>query len=61
MRPTKAPKGNYTTITGLVVAVLGRIPAAPGDRIKLDDYTIEVTSVSRHAVTGMLLRPRTAD
>jgi putative hemolysin len=55
------PKGDYTTIAGLVVAALGRIPTAPGDRVRLADYTIEVTSVSRHAVTGVLLRPRTAN
>jgi putative hemolysin len=55
------PKGDYTTIAGLVVAALGRIPTAPGDRVKVADSTIEVASVSRHAVTGVLLRPRTAD
>lgn len=49
------PKGNFTTIAGLVVAALGRIPTAPGDRVGLGDLTIEVTSVSRHAITGVRL------
>lgn len=50
------PKGDYTTIAGLVVAALGRIPTAPGDRVGLANCTIEVTSVSRHAITGVRLR-----
>lgn len=53
-----APPGGYTTIAGLVVAALGRIPTVPGDRIELTDHTIEVTSVRRHAVTGVRLNPK---
>lgn len=54
------PTGDYTTIAGLVVAALGRIPTAPGDRVRVADHTIEVTAVNRHAITGVLLSPRTA-
>jgi len=54
------PKGDYTTIAGLVVAALGRIPTAPGDRVRLPDCTIEVTSVGGHAVTGVRLSQRSA-
>ncbi|WP_333891560.1 hemolysin family protein [Mycolicibacterium gadium] len=49
------PKGDYTTVAGFVVAALGRIPTAPGDRVGLSDCTIEVTAVSRHAITGVRL------
>ncbi|MGZ8705620.1 MAG: hemolysin family protein, partial [Aeromicrobium sp.] len=55
------PKGDYTTIAGLVVAELGRIPSAPGDRVELPDCTVEVTSVGRQAVTGVRLSQRTAE
>jgi len=54
------PKGDYTTIAGLVVAALGRIPHAAGDRIDLRVCTITVTAVGRHAITEVLLTPRPA-
>lgn len=43
--PASVPKVDYTTIAGLVVAALGRIPTSPGDRVKLPECTIEVSSV----------------
>jgi putative hemolysin len=53
------PKGGYTTIAGLMVATLGRIPTAPGDRVDLPCCVLEVTSVGRHAITGVRLSRRT--
>jgi putative hemolysin len=55
---TDAPWGDYATIAGLVLAALGRIPTQPGDRVRLADWTVEVTSVERNAITGVRLRPR---
>lgn len=55
------PKGNFATIAGLVVADLGRIPTAPGDHFALPGFTLEVTSVSSDAVTGVRLTRHTAD
>ncbi|HYO02361.1 MAG TPA: hemolysin family protein [Mycobacterium sp.] len=55
------PKGDFTTVAGLVVAALGRIPTGPGDRVGLPECTIDVTSVSRHAITGVRLSQRTAE
>lgn len=49
--PIGLPKGDYTTIAGLVLAVLGRIPTVPGDRVDLPQCTIEVTEVSPRAIT----------
>ena len=51
----RVPKGDYTTIAGLVVAQLGRIPTVPGDRVDLPDCTVEVTAVGGHAVTEVKL------
>jgi putative hemolysin len=51
------PDGDYTTIAGLVIALLGRLPTKPGDRVPLDGWTAEVTAVEGHAVTGLRLRP----
>ncbi|WP_028922140.1 hemolysin family protein [Pseudonocardia acaciae] len=52
-----APRGDYTTVAGLVLAVLERIPDAPGDTVALTDWTVEVTEVAHHAITGVRLRP----
>jgi putative hemolysin len=55
---TDAPRGDYTTIAGLVLAALERIPERPGDRVDLADWSIEVTAVEQHAITGVRLHPR---
>jgi putative hemolysin len=49
------PPGDYATIAGLVLTVLGRIPTVPGDRVVLTDWTIEVTAIAHHAVTEVRL------
>jgi len=47
------PEGDYATVAGLVLVALGRIPTEPGDRVQLTDWTIEVTAVEHHAITGV--------
>jgi putative hemolysin len=49
------PKGDYATIAGLVLTVLGRIPTGPGDRVVLTEWTVEVTAVAHHAITEVRL------
>ncbi|ACY95634.1 MULTISPECIES: hemolysin family protein [Thermomonospora] len=51
------PPGGYTTVAGLVLASLGRIPERPGDRVRAGGWIIEVTAVDRHAITGVRIRP----
>jgi putative hemolysin len=51
------PEGPYSTIAGLVLHRLGRIPDAPGDVVVIDRWEIEVTSVAGRAITGVRLRP----
>lgn len=53
-----APAGDYTTIAGLVLSLLGRIPTAPGDCIDLPPYRLVVTGVGRHAITEVRILPR---
>ncbi|MCV7223685.1 hemolysin family protein [Mycolicibacterium elephantis] len=53
-----APDGDYTTVAGLVLAELGRIPTAPGDRVELADWSIQVTGTRHHAITEVCLVPR---
>lgn len=47
---------DYTTISGLLMARLGRVPE-PGDAIEVDGWTIEVLEVAAHAVARVMLRP----
>jgi len=53
-----APRGDYTTVAGLVLAALERIPERPGDRVEFADWSIEVTAVAHHAITAVRLYPR---
>lgn len=53
-----APRGDYTTVAGLVLATLERIPERPGDRVEFADWSIEVTAVAHHAITAVRLHPR---
>lgn len=55
---TDAPPGDYTTIAGLVLVSLGRIPAGSGDHVELADWTIEVSGVGQNAITEVRLIPR---
>jgi putative hemolysin len=49
--------GDYTTVAGLVLSLLGRIPDAPGDVVDVEGWSIEVLAVAHHAVTQVCLRP----
>ncbi|MFD7659106.1 hemolysin family protein [Actinosynnema sp. NPDC059797] len=51
-----APEGDYTTVAGLVLLVLGEIPERPGDRVTVSGWSIEVLEVAHHAVTSVRLR-----
>lgn len=53
-----APRGDYTTIAGLVLVVLGRIPESAGDRVELTDWTVEVVAVARNAITEVRIIAR---
>ena len=48
---------DYTTVAGLVLSRLGRIPDEPGDHVETAGYRIDVTAVDRHAITEVRLRP----
>lgn len=49
--------GPYTTVAGLILDRLGRIPDTPGDRIHLEGWTVEVTDVQHNAITGVRAIP----
>jgi putative hemolysin len=49
--------GDYATVAGIVLSLLGRIPDVPGDVVELEGWSIEVLAVAHHAVTQVRLRP----
>jgi len=51
-----APPGPYSTIAGLVLVLLGRIPEQPGDVVRVSGWRIEVLEVEHHAITQVRLR-----
>jgi putative hemolysin len=51
------PEGPYTTVAGLVLDRLGRLPE-PGDVVTLQDWSIEVQKVSDNAIRSVRLSPR---
>ena len=55
---TDFPSGDYTTIAGLVLSVLGRIPTESGDHVEVANYRLDVTAVDRNAITEVRVRPR---
>ena len=50
------PKGPYTTVAGLVLDRLGRLPA-PGETVRVDGWQLEVLAVDHHAITTLRLAP----
>jgi putative hemolysin len=50
------PRGEFTTVAGLILHELGRVPERPGDTVTLSDWTFEVVDVSRHAITRVRVR-----
>ena len=52
------PSGDYTTVAGLALKLLGRIPDSPGDEVDVDGWRIEVLGVAHHAITQVRLSRR---
>lgn len=50
------PRGEYTTVAGMVITALGHLPTQAGETVTIDQWTAQVTAVDRHAVTGVRLR-----
>ncbi|MFD9950774.1 transporter associated domain-containing protein [Nonomuraea sp. NPDC059023] len=43
--------GDFTTVAGLLLAVLCRVPGMPGASVMLDGWHLEITAMDRHAIT----------
>lgn len=49
------PEGDYTTIAGLFVDRLGRVPDHPGDRIQVEDWILEAVEIRGRRVQRIRL------
>ncbi|MGC5022351.1 hemolysin family protein [Micromonospora sp. DT47] len=47
---------DYTTVAGLVLAGLGRLPTGPGETVRLPGLTVEVVAVADRAIRRVRLR-----
>ena len=55
---TPPDEGDYTTVAGMVLAVLGHIPTEPGETVELPQFTAEVVEVTGRAITRVRVRPK---
>lgn len=55
VRLESAGSGDYTTVAGLMLMHLGRVPTAPGDTVALEGWRAEVIEVGHHAITKIRL------
>ncbi|MEU6726356.1 hemolysin family protein [Nonomuraea wenchangensis] len=51
------PDGDYTTVAGLVLTLLGHVPTAPGESVEIGGWRFQVVAVERHAITQVRLIP----
>ena len=54
------PEGPYTTVAGLALDRLGRLPE-PGDTVQVDGFQLEVLAVEHRAITRLRLIPSSDD
>ncbi|QGG94580.1 hemolysin family protein [Actinomarinicola tropica] len=52
----EVPEGSYATIAGLVLDELNHLPDAPGDRVVVGEWEIEVTAVAKRTITEVAVR-----
>ncbi|WP_282696196.1 hemolysin family protein [Streptomyces sp. CC208A] len=57
----EAGGARYTTVAGLVLDALGRLPGGKGARCRVGDWDIEVVGIEQHAITAVRLRRRGDD
>lgn len=50
------PEGDYSTVAGLILDRLGRIPEGPGDSVEVDGWHLEVLAVDKRAITRLCIK-----
>ncbi|RKS08401.1 putative hemolysin [Nocardiopsis sp. Huas11] len=54
-----APQGDYVTVAGLIIAVLGHIPQEAGEEVELDSWKARVDQANGRTITRVTLYPAT--
>lgn len=52
----EVPRGDYTTVAGLVLAGLQRLPERPGDVVEIGDWRFVVTGVRARSISEVRIR-----
>ncbi len=55
------PEGDYSTVAGIVLDRLGRIPEGPGDSVEVDGWHLEVLAVDKRAITRLCIKRAAGD
>jgi putative hemolysin len=55
------PEGDYTTVAGLLLILLGHIPTVPGEDVTIDGWRLEVADIDHRAITAVRLRRAAPD
>ncbi|WP_435105298.1 hemolysin family protein [Nocardiopsis synnemataformans] len=53
------PEGDYVTVAGLVIALLGHIPQEPGEEVKLNSWKARIDQANGRTVTQVTMYPAT--
>ncbi|CAL9435275.1 hypothetical protein SUDANB121_02148 [Nocardiopsis dassonvillei] len=54
---TDPPEGSYVTVAGMVLVLLGHIPAGPGERVELGGWSATVDSADGRVISSLVLEP----
>ncbi|NKY99277.1 hemolysin family protein [Nocardiopsis alborubida] len=51
------PEGDYVTVAGLLIAVLGHIPQEPGEEVALDSWKARIDQANGRTITQVAMYP----
>jgi putative hemolysin len=52
----EVPEANYTTVAGLILSRLSRVPRVPGDTVQVGQWAFEVTKTTGRRITEVVVK-----
>jgi putative hemolysin len=52
----EVPEANYTTVAGLILSQLSRVPQVPGDTVRFGQWAFEVTKTTGRRITEVVVK-----
>jgi putative hemolysin len=52
----EVPEANYTTVAGLILSRLSRVPRVPGDTVLVGQWAFEVTKTTGRRITEVVVK-----